>query len=416
MNGRYSSKRQEQMKRQYLASKVLGIPAIGTESAMNIIDYKNRYHSNGKPDSLITSPYKALRHRKFTKNSTRKFNINKAIKHIKVLKSLGVKSEQLFSYLTYSDAAYRCLSELKNRYKSELIKRADNIAKLNQKIPFSVKLSKYKNQFKPNMVKTPLETIYESKDFVGVEIEFITSSGETSLKQQAEKLKIKNFNIGSDSSIEVDSDENPDDMGHEIRILLQNNEQYIDKELKKLCTLLSNNDAYVNKSCGLHIHLDMRHKTQDEQVEIGERFSKALSVLSSLVPRSRRENSYCKLRKSYDDRYVAINMSALRKYGTIEIRLHSGTVDFLKIKNWIKLLNIIKDTKNSKSLKSFDEMMEVLKLPDDLAIFYYNRYKKFNSDKLAEFNDETSLSESSVLTIDQITFNESNNSNQSASA
>jgi len=112
----------------------------------------------------------------------------------------------------------------------------------------------------------------------------------------------------------------------------------------KLCKELSKIDAYVNKTCGLHVHLDMRDLLNE-----GKRTTtrvhnlvQCLPFLSSLVPESRRSNSFCKLgktdRNSSDRRYYAINTESMKKHKTIEVRLHSGTVEFEKITNWVKLL------------------------------------------------------------------------------
>jgi DNA-binding transcriptional MerR regulator len=409
----YSETKTNNMKKQYLASSVMGLSIAGTDAQRLIQDYKRTKNSNHKIDSLTRSPYKLLKNSKFNNSKARRYSRHNAIKQIKIMKALGVENAEISSALTYSDAPSRCYAILKTRCKNALKLREDNLKASQPMQTYSAKVVKLKNQYKANMVRIPSETISEHKDFVGVEIEFISESGESHFKRRAEEMKIKNFNIGSDGSIEFDSDDYPDHVSHEIRILMENSEPYLKTQLKKLCTLLSINDAFVNASCGLHVHLDVRHKTAEEREEIGARFSRCLNVLASLVPKSRRDNSYCKLKRSDSDRYSAINMTAINKYSTIEIRLHSGTVDFLKIFNWIRLLNLIKDTKNAKTFNSLDEMIEVLKMPDDLALFYYNRYKKFNGN-LTALNEETDLSESSVLTLDQITFTETNN--QSATA
>ena len=42
-----------------------------------------------------------------------------------------------------------------------------------------------------------------------------------------------------------------------------------------------------------------------------------------------------------NDRYYGTNLCALQKYGTIEFRYHSGTVDAEKIIAWVRILNAI---------------------------------------------------------------------------
>ncbi len=392
----------ENYRKQYLSSKALGVNFSGFNSASLINSYRSDLRAV-KQIYSISKIIAELKKPKFKSKTSFRCNLLAIIKTIRLLKSCNVTNETIYRCLTWSDNTIRCLQRLRDVKKDVIAKNLKG--KESTTSDFAIKIKKFKDQYKANTVRHPTETPNESKSFIGLEVELISPYSESSFKKEAERLKIKNFTIGSDGSIEVDTDENPDDQGHEVRMLIENSEENLKKQLKKLCTVLSNMESYVNTSCGLHIHLDMRHKSDTEIYEIGLRFKRCLSVLSTLVPQSRRDNDYCKLQKSDTDRYSAINMTALRKYNTIEIRLHSGTVDYLKIYNWIRLLNLIKETKNDKTFKTLDEMIEGLSIPDELALFYYNRYKKFNANI---WNEETSLSESSILTIDQISFTENN--------
>jgi hypothetical protein len=65
-------------------------------------------------------------------------------------------------------------------------------------------------------------------------------------------------------------------------------------------------------------------------------------ALKEFVPESRRNNTdYAALSFSETNRYRAINFTAFRKYKTLEIRLHSGTVDYTKIIAWIRLCELL---------------------------------------------------------------------------
>ena len=60
-----------------------------------------------------------------------------------------------------------------------------------------------------------------------------------------------------------------------------------------------------------------------------------------------------------NDRYYMINGTALKKYKTIEVRLHSGTTNFNKIKNWVELLKgIVKS--EAPIFTSLDSMLETI--------------------------------------------------------
>lgn len=168
-------------------------------------------------------------------------------------------------------------------------------------------------------------------------------------------------------------------------------------ELKNFCKLLDTNKFKVDKTCGLHIHLDAcdfmdieRNFIESYNNDYGEteEYNKKLdkiknlmifylnfeSVLLSYLPRSRRKNKYCyplienyhekeiknikfiedlekmwyregemptiDSRKSnrYDEsRYSGINFHSMLANNHIEIRYHSGTINSTKILNWCAL-------------------------------------------------------------------------------
>lgn len=248
-----------------------------------------------------------------------------------------------------------------------------------EKSVFQIKREKYLNQFKLNKVTRPVD-LDESKEYFGVEVECLVSR-ELALDKIALDLKVKNLSIKSDGSIRCDND---DQRGVEFTILLK--KDTFKADLGLFCKFLEIIRAKVNSSCGLHVHLDMRHKSTREVTTIAKRLGLSLPVLKDLVPKSRRENSYCRLgvSKRNGQRYFAINMTALKKYQTIEVRLHSGTVDFEKIHNWIQLLDLISSTKNGKPFESLEKMAVKLNMSAGLLEFYKKRLTKFSKDSASE--------------------------------
>jgi len=109
--------------------------------------------------------------------------------------------------------------------------------------------------------------------------------------------------------------------------------------LYKICESLKGH--LVNRSCGFHVHLDCRGKGESEVWALCKKVNAWLYALRELVPESRRENEYCKFGASRTDRYRAVNFMSFREHGTLEVRLHSGTVDYTKIISWIRLLELL---------------------------------------------------------------------------
>tara|TARA_R110001583_G_scaffold86509_2_gene225940 strand:- start:5775 stop:6920 length:1146 start_codon:yes stop_codon:yes gene_type:complete len=130
--------------------------------------------------------------------------------------------------------------------------------------------------------------------------------------------------------------------------------------------------AWVNRSCGFHVHFNSIDKTPREVAHIAIVYQKFQDVLKSMMPDSRQDSNWCRdstmnlnaLRnvdseealideyyesmdcspsseKYNDARYCGINIHSRYYHGTIEFRLHSGTINKEKITNWISILNCI---------------------------------------------------------------------------
>jgi hypothetical protein len=143
---------------------------------------------------------------------------------------------------------------------------------------------------------------------------------------------------GQDGSVETTTaDREAGREPREYRMLLKRNE--LEVRLYRACKVLA--DCAVNKTCGLHVHLDMRGRTENEVWLLARKLNKWLYALREFVPESRRNNRYCRFGVSRTDRYHAVNFTSFSKYGTLEVRLHSGTVDYAKIIAWIRLLELL---------------------------------------------------------------------------
>jgi hypothetical protein len=147
-------------------------------------------------------------------------------------------------------------------------------------------------------------------------------------------------NVGSDGSIHP---EGRDMRGVEFRVCAP--AYKMAEVITTLCGVLKDVGAKVNASCGLHVHLDQRNRTAEEVKQTFTNFIRAQNLLFEVVPKSRRDNTYCKKHRGTDfeqaargGRYKAINAVSFRKHRTIEIRLFNGTVNASKIINWVKTL------------------------------------------------------------------------------
>lgn len=201
------------------------------------------------------------------------------------------------------------------------------------------------------------------------------------------KAKIKGVSVKDDGSLQ-------DERGYrgcEITCLTRISDM---SNLEKLCKFLNKIGARVNNSCGLHVHLDMRHKNKLQALTIGQKITKTLPLLASIVPKSRRNNIYCKLACSEiadnKPRYFAVNLQAYNRFKTIEIRLHSATTSFEKISNWILLLdkisNISRRIRNK--ISTLNELTDYVYIPENMLEYFSQRIVLFSDNEKESVNDD----------------------------
>jgi hypothetical protein len=174
----------------------------------------------------------------------------------------------------------------------------------------------------------------DGAEYVGVEIECILPS-ETDTSPLMPFAKW--INIGTDGSIQCKDTEE----GKEIRVCIKREE--IRTVIPGIMGALNSMRARVNKSCGLHVHLDQRHNTAPHLTF--HKLVRSLGLLYTVVPKSRRENTFCKRNRgtsfATNDRYKAINSLAFHRHSTLEVRLFGGTLSAEKVINWVETLEAI---------------------------------------------------------------------------
>lgn len=127
--------------------------------------------------------------------------------------------------------------------------------------------------------------------------------------------------------------------------------------IKTACKALVDGGARVNRSCGLHVHVDAAGLSVAEIKSICRRYVRFERDIDAFMPNSRRQsnsfhcgsndryrhyynsdrfNTVRELANACYDRFVKLNLQAYLRHGTIEFRHHSGTVNANKIKNWVR--------------------------------------------------------------------------------
>lgn len=269
-----------------------------------------------------------------------------------------------------SDSILEAKEEIKNRI------RRDRAVSKSVRDPLKLRSTGY------YLHKLIQKTLSESKKpyskykFVGIEIECILPhNADLSLLLPFKKW----VNLGSDGSI---TDYNRNEDGRELRICLER--RRLRRVIPPLMKALRSMGARVNKSCGLHVHLDQRSPAINPAVTYAN-LVRSLNLLTTVIAPSRRNNQYCgRNRDSRFDqarnggRYKMINATAFHKYQTIEVRMFGGTLEEDKIINWIETLWAIAEGKSlQRCPKNFDTARQYWKLSDANILWLKERQAKF---------------------------------------
>lgn len=187
--------------------------------------------------------------------------------------------------------------------------------------------------------------------------------------------------------------------GHEIAICAKSIQ--IADVVTRVCAVLAEHEAKVNSTCGLHVHLDARNYNETRMFR---NLVNSQRLLYSMVPRSRYTNQYCKPNNSnnlgdYDGcRYWGINPESYDKHGTIEVRLHCGSVNATKIVNWVKLLQKIAYSKKTiKPVNTIADLTKAVKLSKKLEAYILERVMKFEPEHKSYSVANGAITDASVI-------------------
>ena len=191
----------------------------------------------------------------------------------------------------------------------------------------------------------------------GIEIEFKGSRSSAAAQISALGVACQeeryNHNTRSHWKIVTDASLGYDNAGEVVSPILRG-EQGL-RELELVCQGLANAGCTVDRSCGLHVHLDARDMTVAQIKRVFDRYADFEHQIDLIMPPSRRgnarwcqsiahssvKNSTFQTKASLGDaigRYHKVNLTNIAGRGSIEFRQHSGTTDYGKISNWLFFL------------------------------------------------------------------------------
>lgn len=152
------------------------------------------------------------------------------------------------------------------------------------------------------------------------------------------------------------------------------------EEVRKALRAMVAAGATVNKSCGLHVHVDAADLTGHDVARIFVNYRSHESVINQFMPRSRVDNGYARaVSQMYDftgfltrvqnpatmlrtavsfERYSTVNFASYARHGTVEFRQHSGSVNASKVTNWIQF--VLHFVANAKTMNAAQTLPSVL--------------------------------------------------------
>ena len=278
--------------------------------------------------------------------------------------------------------------------------------------------------------------IIKSMRLVGLEVETITNNWsfwarqEEEAEEEEEESYPNTFRPVHDSSIERGTD------GSAVEWVMRNpsNGDELYNRITNLTEYL-NYEFDVNRSCGLHVHVDARDCEWQQLKYILLLGKSVQDVIYKMLPPSRDNGRWCRripmsredilaiesnedfidawynswgvnpsMEKYNDSRYCGMNMHSRIINGSVEFRYHSGTINQDKIINWVKICtaivdigieisrpehSIIRETISERDL-TYEEFFMFLGL-DDVSL------REYVNQRMAKFYDKNKEEDYRVL-------------------
>lgn len=222
----------------------------------------------------------------------------------------------------------------------------------------------------------------------GIEIEFITSLGSSRIANALTTAGIDCRSAGYTHATtpywKIVSDASVNGGWELVSPILRGDDGF--RQLKIACDALEALGCRVNKTTGVHVHLDARNEEFGTIQRFAMNFAKMEDCLDLLQPHSRRasnnrfikslsavrhdDSEQVQVRKinatidalrtcrsvsdivnHFGTRYRKINLESYSRHGTIEIRQHSGSLNAEKIEHWVRLMGaLLVSSRNARSV------------------------------------------------------------------
>lgn len=224
----------------------------------------------------------------------------------------------------------------------------------------------------------------ENRTF-GIEIEFTTADRAVVARLMREKgllASVEGYNHTTKNHWKLITDSS---CGYELVSPILKGRDGL-RQLKLATEALKEAGAKVDKRCGLHIHHDINDMDARQIANIYALYIKLEKTIDGFMPISRRanNNTFCRsiynhynnqqqllnklkevntitdIQSLFTTRYLKLNIQSYIKYGTLEFRQHSGTIEYDKMYNWILLSQQMVEAGKSPVQKIYNEATDTI--------------------------------------------------------
>lgn len=124
-------------------------------------------------------------------------------------------------------------------------------------------------------------------------------------------------------------------------------------ELETVMRLLREAGARVNSSCGFHVHHSAEGMQEINHANVAYAYNYFYSLFEGIFPVGRQNSTWARRLSSpetaytarahglYDVRYMAVNLNAVTRHGTVEFRQHAGTLNASKATAWVVFTQLL---------------------------------------------------------------------------
>lgn len=238
----------------------------------------------------------------------------------------------------------------------------------------------------------PIATTPNTGRRFGIELEVISPISHVALGQKLTDAGLVGWRVKYDGSLSGGGAEI-------VSPVLQGDDGR--EQVRKVCRVLRQANCTVNRSCGLHVHHEIRDMTIGQVKGLARLWSDNQDVIDGLVAPSRRggTNTYCGRLSSHDlaslarcdrlervsqhvtTRYRTLNLASYGRYGTVEIRQHQGTMDAEKVLTWLAFGQAMIEAARSqtafRSSRASDLVSNLTTLDDTAGTYLLGRAVRF---------------------------------------